>query len=807
MNTFHLRTLSFTLLTFFLVACGGGPTSTTNNTAGSNNPPLINAGANFSAEVGVGVTLAGSASDSDGDALSTTWSFTSVPTGSTATLTNSNQLDATFTPDLVGTYTVELMATDGTDQASGTVTVTVSTPFSGGTYIGTVPAAQVGATVVGLTIEELSGADQTSVPVTFGQVFSPGEIPTDTLIAVRLADGTQSLLPSQVTKKATHADGSLRHAVITTRIPSMAANSQQDIEIVVVDSVSAAQSVKLADLLATNFDGVVTLTVAGIDYTVSIADLLTTTQSKTWLSGSEVTEWMVSAPLKAADGTEHPHLTARFNIRAYASFDSVRVDVIIENNWSYVIEPQNFIYDVNVSLCGNNVYNKIGLTHYHHARWRKTFWCGNEPAVHIKHDVGYLIDSYAVPNYDRSLVVPESDLTSMKTKWTGTKIEPMGVGVANGYMPGTGARPDIGPLPRWAVRYLLSQDHRAKKATLGTADLAGSWSMHYRNKTTDLPVTIDDYPYMTLLGSYGNTRNPNTGLYEAFPACAADCTDPYNEDSAHQPDFAYIPYMITGDHYYLEELHFWANFNILRLNPVYRFREMGVFSTGQTRGNAWSIRMLGRSAYITPDTHALKNYFAEKLNNNIQWFDDEYTNNSGANQLGVIAHNAAFAYNAKRGIAPWQDDFFTWSIGHIVELGFTNARPLLAWKSKFAIDRMTDASFCWISGSRYNLNIRDDTNSPVYTNIGKAYTESVDPAVAASACGGADMATEMNLDIGEMWGNSHAAYGYPSNLQPALSVIVDNAIPGAADAWNRFDSRSVKPLDYDSQPNFAIIPR
>ena len=63
----------------------------------------------------------------------------------------------------------------------------------------------------------------------------------------------------------------------------------------------------------------------------------------------------------------------------------------------------------------------------------------------------------------------------------------MGVGLANAYMPSTGGREDIGLLPGWAATYLLSMDKRAAEVTLGTGDLAGSWSIHYRDRQTDRP--------------------------------------------------------------------------------------------------------------------------------------------------------------------------------------------------------------------------------------------------------------------------------------------------------------------------------
>jgi len=60
------------------------------------------------------VALDGSgSSDPDTDLLTFSWSFVAVPAGSAATLTT-NGSDATFVPDLAGTYSVQLVVDDGT---------------------------------------------------------------------------------------------------------------------------------------------------------------------------------------------------------------------------------------------------------------------------------------------------------------------------------------------------------------------------------------------------------------------------------------------------------------------------------------------------------------------------------------------------------------------------------------------------------------------------------------------------------------------------------------------------------------------
>lgn len=96
-------------------------------------PPIADAGINQDAVVGSTVTLNGSATDPDGDELTYSWSITTSPSGSNATVTNANTKNASFVPDVAGSYTVTLSVSDGThgtvtDEAIITVTEAEGSP-------------------------------------------------------------------------------------------------------------------------------------------------------------------------------------------------------------------------------------------------------------------------------------------------------------------------------------------------------------------------------------------------------------------------------------------------------------------------------------------------------------------------------------------------------------------------------------------------------------------------------------------------------------------------------------------------------
>jgi hypothetical protein len=661
--------------------------------------------------------------------------------------------------------------------------------------------------ITGVVIEAEGGDGKAALPVTFGQVFAQGDLKrADTLLG-RLPDGRT--VPLQVDVKATHADGSVRHAVISALLPGGKAGSQALALVKGKDKAGAAKSAAPASaqaLLDAGFTATASATIDGQAWTAS-ADKLLRQKPGVWLDGPLATEWLVSAPLRNDKGAEHPRLSARFAVRWYRTLGKARVDVSIENAWAFQPAPRNETYDARILVGGKEAYAKPGLVHFNQARWRKTFWWGDVPAVHVRHDTAYLIASRALPNYDRSVRISGQALAELKSKWTGPKIEPMGIGLAIAYMPTTGGRDDIGLLPGWSAIYLLSMDKAAKEAMVGTADLAGSWSMHYRDRRTGRPVSLVDYPYMTVVGQASDTHNPKTGKPEAFPPCPKDaCKTSYVHDVSHQASFAYLPYLVSGDFYHLEELEFWAMYDVFASNPGYRENIKGLLKPEQVRGQAWGLRTLGEAAYIVPDRDPLKAHFQRILKNNLDWYNAEYTDNPGANKLGFIANGYALGYKDHTGMAPWMDDFFTSAIGHLADLGFEGADRLLAWKAKFPILRMTAPGTCWLGASVYAMIVRDSASSPFYGTMEQAYKASQPPAISALPCNSAEMAQALKLKPGEMTGYASSAEGYPSNLQPALAYAADAGGKAGREAWQRFMARSVKP-DYGTSPQFAIVPR
>ena len=698
-----------------------------------------------------------------------------------------------------------------------------------------IPAAVSAADITTIQVVSQAAGEQTQAPVTLGHVFAPGDVKSNEYLSARFTIGDVSI-PLQVDKKATHADGSLRHAILTLRFPVISAGSQSvTLSSSTTPPPPAPAAIAKADLQASSFDFNVALNVAGTVYQSSVKDLLTGGTVQQWLAGGLVSEWLISGPLKDSSNNEHPHLTAYYHVRAYGPkpVNRVRVNVIVENTWSYAANPQNYNYTATLTMPGMTDVTHT-LEHYHHARWNQYFWWGSNPKLDVSYEKNYFLDTGAVTNYDRSIKISETYLNNNKlviTNWS-----PMTNGAVTAYMPGTGAHDDIGPLPRWTAAYVISQDIRAKKATLLNGQASGSYPLHFRDKGTGKPVSIDLHPKAGPdPGNFPNLVGSMAGQNPAY----SDPTHKLMVDTAHHPDLAYIPYMVTGDYFFMEELQFWANYCMLRQSyaPYHRNYSEGLIMSAQLRAEGWCLRTMGEAAYLTPDADDLKAYFKQKVVNNLNNYDNVYTNGEGKgdprwNIFGVFKHTGYS--NSMNNSRPWMDDFVTWAVGHLVELGINEAKPLRAWKAQYPVGRMT--KMCYIEAINYSVEVGTNNPDTFFTSWAELYDINYGSRFKAGvgyfkdkACASQEMAdwkkaapTDQgslsgSWTPGMMSGRAYAVDSYYANAQPAMAIAKDSGILNADIAWNLFVGKNTDPAfpypgspikpDYSSAPQWAVVPR
>jgi hypothetical protein len=660
------------------------------------------------------------------------------------------------------------------------------------------------------TVRAVSESDQVqrNLPLTFGQIFADGDVPAGTRLKAELDGQT---IPIQVDRKATDADGSLRHAIVTLRVPTLSASGQRLITLFTSGTSPTAKPVTLDDLLATKFDAKVSLTVGDTTYKADARRDLEQAKGacrpwskrcNLWMSGPLASEWIVGGPVRSLAGSS-PHLAVYFYVRAYAGdpIDRVRVNIVIENDWAWAANPHDITYDARLTA-GRHVYAHKHIDHYAHTRWHHVLWWGKPVKVYAKLDGAYVHATGAVSQYGD--VHPTKKLLNHVRQ----HVAPMARGDQAKDMHATGAQGGIGPLPRWTTAYVQSMNRYAFRWMLANDDAAGSYAVFYRDKATGRPVSILNYPRITIAGDRGHH----------MPHCGGTCDDPWRASQAHEPSIGYLSYMVTGDYYYLEQLQFWADWNVIWMNASYRNYAKGLLHHNQVRAQAWNMRTLGDAAYITPDHDPLKSYFVDMMRDNLEWYNQHYTQNSDSNKLGIIIGNTyALHYDKHTSLAPWQDDFFTWTADHLADLGFNGAKGLLRFKAEFAVGRMIAPGFCYVYGSAYTLKARDARGKPLYDTFKEMYRASVSPKVAKMQCASEEMAANIRkgrarigdhfpYHAGDMWGYPTSPVGYPAKLQMALAAAVDSGIDGAAQAWSKYTALKHKP-DFIDQAEFDVVPR
>ncbi|WP_425450522.1 calcium-binding protein, partial [Virgifigura deserti] len=616
--------------------------------------------------------------------------------------------------------------------------------------------------------------------VTFGQVFAAGDVTAGEGL-VALIDGVA--VPLQVDVKATHPDGSVRHALLSVAAPALAAGAAVDV-MLAKGAPAAAPAVDVAAILDSGYD--VELVVDGevVDVAALLAEALAAGTATSWLEGPLASEVRVAAPI-SDDGNLH----ATFDIRVQAD-GSVRTDVALAYDWAYSMGMDNLTYDVEIRDKGQTVVRYDDLEHHHHGTWHQEVWSDGAPGVNVVRDVPYLVQTAAVPGYDTSIAIDGAALDKELAKLANTDTGPMGSALVETAMPGTGGRFDIGPTTTWNARYLLSQDPRALEVMLANADAAGSIPWHFRDNATGEYIRVDDHPQLWIDergvgGRYGDDQLP-----EAYNSRSAGG---WIVDAPHQPALLYLPYLFTGSRHYLDELHAQTSFTIGWFGPHNRGEEEGIVDSNELRAKAWSLRTIGDTAYITPDDHALKDYFTQILDNNLTHFVEKYVTGGAMDAAGEVEGWIPALVKAGH-TAGWQSDFMTIILSVLAQRGHEDAETMLDWMTNFVAGRFLNGEngFDPLQGAAYVLKVYDPETGEKYTTWEEVFQKTFP--------NGSPDGTSLHVTY---------AFGYGAIAKASLASLVSaTGSPEAIEAYGFVVGETTRFWDkYDSDPTWLIAPQ
>jgi hypothetical protein len=284
---------------------------------------------------------------------------------------------------------------------------------------------------------------------------------------------------------------------------------------------------------------------------------------------------------------------------------------------------------------------------------------------------------------------------------------PMGLAGLTAYGPTTGERDEIGLVTEAQAEYIRGD--AGPESLFAQAEASGTLPWHYRDEQG---------------GAVFNFKtHPNATVY--YPANIPTCASPVQCDTAHEPPLAYVPFLLTGDPYYLEELQFAATFNVLCSVGSAR----GNFCIGfALRAHAWALRALAQCATMTPDDAPgwvqSRAYWKEWLDQERTWMLNRYVNPT-APPFNAVPHTgfhfmqnadgspATTTIPASTYLSPWMEDYEGAVLCHVVMIGHDDWREILEWKLANTVDR-TNGTSGWVRARTtiYTLVLRKTATSP-----------------------------------------------------------------------------------------------
>lgn len=404
-----------------------------------------------------------------------------------------------------------------------------------------------------------------------------------------------------------HPGGSVKFAWMKTVIPAVAAGASMVLDVQDTTAPSAAPLTK-AQMLAFDFEAQIKITEAGQTKTISARQML---QAGSYVPWDETTICLedksaarvydLGGPLRSI----HPAIYLTF----WPETGQVQGRACGLNTNTESLVDMSVDVEILAGPSANpvSVFQQSAVPMKQATTWNVPFWIGGTPEqkVNLDHNIGYLAKTKYLTNFDPALhgFNPAAD----HAKWLASPrklYEP-----ARWYwqMPATGPRPDIGLHPGQMMQWAYTGDYHHREIALDLADRAGSWQIHlsegdparkYDRAQTipalGLPVSrfarpIDEWPHSRAGTNTIITHSP-------FPPSGKG----WDYQTSHAPDAFSIPYMLTGDPWYLRELQMWAAAEIL-------------VHTGELRGFAWGTRGLLRAHFLSLDGSPERAYLWEML--------------------------------------------------------------------------------------------------------------------------------------------------------------------------------------------------
>ncbi|MBI3426506.1 MAG: hypothetical protein HY011_26565 [Acidobacteria bacterium] len=711
-----------------------------------------------------------------------------------------------------------------------------------------------------VTIREKAGVTTKQYPIQLGRVFVQGEIPN---FPRAVLNGTG--LTTQADVKSRWPDGSVKHAVLTFYLPTLSARSSVTITFINQTSGNNTGFMSKREMQASklNFDALTELTQGG-SVSASARDMLDADKFEYWNKGSVSTSIILAdhSLARAFDLGFDANRSVRplFHATFWPDIRKVRIRFIGEVANTIALQDQSYSLKLKLGRTApQTVYSKANLTQHVASRWTKEFWLGGAPpAIEINHNLAYLKQTRALPNYDTGRLVPEAALSAAYNDpyngWAAAPKDLFDRGNLTKLMPTAGGRDEIGPYPTWLVLWLFTGDTRMQEKTFGNAELAAAFPVHFReglngrnfDRNSSTPalgkvLSLTARPTVFLYAGNDYINYSETVSADKIVPVGTMTNGGWRPDSAHQPDYFSPLYAVTGDYFFLEEMYFWTAWSAAGTNftDTYFWGRGPAGDTGgiqdEVRGDAWALRTRAQTAWFAPDGTPEKTYFTRLVNDAIgiwegtlsltgtpnqntanwnwgntvavkKYYDEQWPNYFPYNPVlppqrvwdrgpVVFADSTDIdPAKASRRTQPWQIHFMIYSLGRAKELGFATG-PLLSWVAPVLTNELTNPAYNpYLAASFMMPTLQKLTPGDQYFSNWADTRSAFVASYAANAQ--ADFVSQL----------ADANHGYPAICMAAAAMAA--AEPNGAQAWTFIQQQVVTPAaTLNDNPKWAILPR
>lgn len=659
-----------------------------------------------------------------------------------------------------------------------------------------------------------TGEAHARFPVQIGRPFVKGEIRQGYSVEAVIAGKP---VPTQVDVKQRWNDGSVKHAILAFIVDAVPARSTVTVALrPAANRPVGGVALTRAQMLLPEFDFDAQMEIGGIS--ASARAMLEQNDYQNWTSGPIATsiilaDHSVNRKYDIGAAAVRPIFHATF----WPSLRKVRVRFIGENALN--VRMNDSEYDLVLKLgskAQKTVYEKRPVRHYAATRWTKEFWLGGEPEhrISIDSNLRYLKETGFVPNYDTSQTLSERDLADDYAAWSKRPRDLYDAGMWTKFMPATGGRGDLGPIPEWVARWLYTGDWRMRDMALTSADLAAAWPIIYREgdaaKRFDRagkvpaigrPISVNAWPNLWIITNNGvpyfvrgnRIKGPD------YPYVNGG----WQPDGAHQPDPYSVPYMLTGDYWYLEQLQFWAATWALMYNPAYR--PAGIARIiDEVRGDAWVFRNRVNAAFLSPDGTPEQTYFNSITEDALAIWEGErkirghYVATGlwqwapkSADQSplhfwrgGSIPRENLVSVNVAASESLWMDYYVMIVLAMAKDKGYA-AGPLLTWHSHLLTSQFAEPGHDPRFAAAYRTPVRriDGRYFQTWKEIRDEYTN------PSEVLGG------------------FAANSYAVHAAAAGAAVADESGGSTAWQWLNANVREAKWYSWSADSRWAIVPR